>query len=140
VQNAVRREEKIYAVESAPLCLPRVVIVVLDGAFRASNGGDDDGCDDDIVVGGGGGTNDFYFGIFPTGIRVRRGGAEGISSSGANKTSQTTIIRRRGRREKTYARARVDKRRRRSHGRVEHESAFRTRTPHRCGEIRMHEL
>ena len=52
MQNAVRREEKIYAVESAPLCLPRVVIVVLDGAFRASNGGDDDGCDDDIVVGG----------------------------------------------------------------------------------------
>ena len=51
MQNAVRREEKIYAVESAPLCLPRVVIVVLDGAFRASNGGDDDGCDDDIVVG-----------------------------------------------------------------------------------------
>ena len=58
------------------------------------------------------------------------------SRRAANKTSQTTIIRRRGRREKTYARARIDKRRRRSHRRVEHESAFRTRTPHRCGEIR----
>ena len=134
MQNAVRREEKIYAV-SAPLCLPRVVIVVLDGAFRASTGETMTDATTTSSSSAAAGPTTFTSAYSRPGYASDAVALKASRRAGRTKRRRRRLSEDEDEEKKTYARARVDKRRRRSHGRVEHESAFRTRTHTQIGEM-----